>query len=626
MLGIGAVGDDAYQFTNGDYYVLERDGIKVSSGSENNWNIRWIAGTGDEPSILYLKNAAIKTTLYIPSNSKIKTEGTCSIEGKGAGIQVRTSNGGDLTIDVSGSFSVTSDIDAIFNTGDGNNGTGGSIRITGAAGSTFSCADAMGATNDIVFDGAIKVEVKSDRSSALWAHEGDIVLSEKAELRTDGDVDAGTNVLIDGESHLSLISTRGASISDGYRGSVTVQKGASIDIDTAGTGIVSFTGSVSIAGKATIKAGPGSSAISRGGSPDDFSYCGEGAVTVTGELSVTRARNAIQQAYGDVVISDGGKLNVSGVTKACVFPCGGKLVVDDGTVKVDDSQVGVAALMLASDKVNPSGIVAKNGSSVTMNTTSYCFDDQSGEGKPPLTIELSNSSVSLSSGAGALANPVRAINLSYTKDFNADAGQNADAANRVDAAGITSAQGYLSIKPVAADWTQTAHEWADAWSSSDSHHWHVCESSVCSLGDDITKMDGYAEHVFGKYVSNGDATCLKDGTETAMCACGYKVTCTDEGSALGHRYENGACVVCGAVDPGYDADDPKDDDGSKKDDAGKDDVVQKDSDTQKDDAAQQDSTRELPQTEDNSAVSDLLAAAGLALIALGVLYRNKRAA
>lgn len=50
----------------------------------------------------------------------------------------------------------------------------------------------------------------------------------------------------------------------------------------------------------------------------------------------------------------------------------------------------------------------------------------------------------------------------------------------------------------------------------------------------------YSSHVFNKYVSNGDVTCLKDGTETARCAnpaCSQTSTRTATGSAPGHQYK-----------------------------------------------------------------------------------------
>ena len=43
------------------------------------------------------------------------------------------------------------------------------------------------------------------------------------------------------------------------------------------------------------------------------------------------------------------------------------------------------------------------------------------------------------------------------------------------------------------------------------------------------------------------ATCEEDGVAVYTCACGD--TNEEVIPALGHEYENGACVVCGAEDP-----------------------------------------------------------------------------
>ncbi len=54
-------------------------------------------------------------------------------------------------------------------------------------------------------------------------------------------------------------------------------------------------------------------------------------------------------------------------------------------------------------------------------------------------------------------------------------------------------------------------------------------------------------HSFTNYASNGNATCTEDGTMTAKCdRCNMTDTVRDEGSAIGHNWENGVCTLCGA--------------------------------------------------------------------------------
>ncbi|MGI5874980.1 MAG: S-layer homology domain-containing protein [Bacillota bacterium] len=59
--------------------------------------------------------------------------------------------------------------------------------------------------------------------------------------------------------------------------------------------------------------------------------------------------------------------------------------------------------------------------------------------------------------------------------------------------------------------------------------------TLTEIGGDLTLPP--LGHDFGDYVYNGDASCMADGTETAVCArCGEKDTRTAKGSALGHSY------------------------------------------------------------------------------------------
>ena len=70
------------------------------------------------------------------------------------------------------------------------------------------------------------------------------------------------------------------------------------------------------------------------------------------------------------------------------------------------------------------------------------------------------------------------------------------------------------------------HKFATDWTKDETNHWYA---STC--GHDVT--DSKAEHSFGAYVSNNDATTEADGTKTRACrVCGYKDTVTDDGSKI----------------------------------------------------------------------------------------------
>ncbi len=72
------------------------------------------------------------------------------------------------------------------------------------------------------------------------------------------------------------------------------------------------------------------------------------------------------------------------------------------------------------------------------------------------------------------------------------------------------------------------HTFAEEWSRDETNHWHA---ATCGH---TTEVSGKAEHSFGDYVSNNDATTEADGTKTRKCSvCGCEDTVTDEGSMIG---------------------------------------------------------------------------------------------
>ena len=71
------------------------------------------------------------------------------------------------------------------------------------------------------------------------------------------------------------------------------------------------------------------------------------------------------------------------------------------------------------------------------------------------------------------------------------------------------------------------HTFATEWTSDETNHLHA---ATCEHTDE---KSGFAEHSYGGYVSNNDATTENDGTKTRECSvCGYKDTVTDEGSKI----------------------------------------------------------------------------------------------
>lgn len=74
----------------------------------------------------------------------------------------------------------------------------------------------------------------------------------------------------------------------------------------------------------------------------------------------------------------------------------------------------------------------------------------------------------------------------------------------------------------------------------------VCQR--CGKINTVADQGSATGHSFTDYIPNGNAGCTVDGTKTAKCDnCDEKDTQVDTGSA-GHRYNNGQCTVCGALE------------------------------------------------------------------------------
>jgi len=77
----------------------------------------------------------------------------------------------------------------------------------------------------------------------------------------------------------------------------------------------------------------------------------------------------------------------------------------------------------------------------------------------------------------------------------------------------------------------------------------VCSRDGCNQTD-IQLDVGSGGHKFENYVSNNDATCTKNGTETSTCTrCTKTNTREIRDSALGHKFTDGVCGACGQLKP-----------------------------------------------------------------------------
>ena len=85
--------------------------------------------------------------------------------------------------------------------------------------------------------------------------------------------------------------------------------------------------------------------------------------------------------------------------------------------------------------------------------------------------------------------------------------------------------GYTATEVIAK--LEHKHTFSEDWTKDATHHW---QASTCEHTDE---KSGFAEHSFGEYVSNNDATTEADGTKTRECSvCGHGETVVDEGSKI----------------------------------------------------------------------------------------------
>lgn len=80
------------------------------------------------------------------------------------------------------------------------------------------------------------------------------------------------------------------------------------------------------------------------------------------------------------------------------------------------------------------------------------------------------------------------------------------------------------------------HAWSPDWETGETHHWHNCTASGCTITEDSGK-DGYGPHTAGDWVVDRPATSSQSGTRHKACTvCGYvmeKGTIPATGSSSG---------------------------------------------------------------------------------------------
>lgn len=314
-------------------------------------------------------------------------------------------------------------------------------------------------------------------------------------------------------------------------GQCSVSASTAIQIQTAGAVSIDLQGDLSLNGGSyeciTDANSKASVAISSSTKGSLTTRKGSGIVctddiTISGDAQVLHDTEAGDSASGSALSTDG-NIVISGT--ACVEL--EDKVSAGGTITVSDQ----ASLSVSSN-------LSTSNYSIPVKATSALISDNASfrvEGVGYMNIngglKLSGSpSLYVSLSRLALQNNV--YEFEFTTDVVAQAcytQDDADLVQRTLDQLKNSSYKTVQIKPT------SSHAWASAWVSDDSYHWHECQNSYCTVTDNSQK-DGYAQHQYHDYVSNGDATCTADGTEMATCVCGSTDTRTAVGSMLSHAY------------------------------------------------------------------------------------------
>ena len=261
------------------------------------------------------------------------------------------------------------------------------------------------------------------------------------------------------------------------------------------------------------------------------------AVYAAGDIDVKNGSEVTAKSTGmrgifteaDMTVSNNSKVTASGTTNEGMVVVG-KLKVENSSLHASTSsdQNTMVALVTEQLEVVASDVTLEGGLDL------FAWDDGSTD----------NASLVIEPGAGKLA------------EFKVD-GQNRDGSAAVH----FREEGATSPYDARAELTDAQINWLGAYRYVHiSEHVHEGGAATCArpaVCDDCGREYGVVDsdaHSFTHYVSNNDATCTEDGTETAVCdnGCGATDTRVVEGSATGHSFVDGVCTVCGAKDPGSD--------------------------------------------------------------------------
>ena len=285
-------------------------------------------------------------------------------------------------------------------------------------------------------------------------------------------------------------------------------------------------------------------------------YSGVGGISIDG--STVTATGTADDAYpaiyafGDIDVKKGSEVTQKSAGMRGILTEADMTVTDStvtATGTTDEGMIVVGALTLSEGANVTARTESDNGATLALVTKNLSIDDSELTAHGGLDLfnwynpDDTLRSLSIAPASGGLM------------EFKVDR-QNRDGSAAVH----FREEGANSPYDVRAELTDAQINWLGAYRYVHiGEHVHEGGAATCArpaVCDDCGREYGAVDsdaHSFTHYVSNNDATCTGDGTETAACdnGCGATDTRVAKGSATGHSFVDGVCTVCGVEDPDY---------------------------------------------------------------------------
>lgn len=428
------------------YYLLDEAG-SLTEGTEDHYNLYF----DDAAKTLFLKDAVLKSSLYVPGGTTVDLDGENTIEQAGTGIQVQGDGG--VVIDGTGSLEITSSTEGILV----QSNSSGDIVIRGSTHITLHAA-AYGI--NLSGTGSVKIE-----EEAVVVSTGTQPAISGETIVISGNTEVSANSSITADEVLTITDQAVVTAQDTLYGDegIDILEQADVTVTSSTAGINAFRGPINIDGTVTIlSTGAGNGAITAG-QDDPDETC---VVTIRGTATLSAYSGILNSAGGDVVI-DGGTVKVQPSSEAfpdstpvvsptvgIMTPFGGDVEIKHGAdVQMDVVGYGVMDMGMGGNSTH----VGIADSTVTIQS------GVSGIAPASSTVSIQDSTVTVSGrvGYGAFTN---IPSLGYSNGYVIYAGEGADSAVPVALEDLKVSAPYVRIEslPAAVEWGTDGESYPNA--------------------------------------------------------------------------------------------------------------------------------------------------------------------